>query len=200
MPNPDRIGLLKRKSIFLAYQGNIRGLISSAGVSASTGVGDAEEAEAASLSAVGLDMEVGQEHDWFWVIPRDLNRTHPINFRVRYSTASVTAADDLEWILLYDVIAEDSAIALGTTALSTAIAAETDTGTANAWVDSPAGTLNGNILTKSNVTSQDIMALNLELDVVDTVLEMQMYGLVIDYVPKRYQGAPYHYNPLITSE
>lgn len=200
MANPDRIGLLKRKSVFLGYQGNIRGLLSASAVTKSTGVGAAPEEEAASLSAVGLDMEVGEEHDWFWVIPRDMNRVHPINFRVRYSTASSTAADDLEWILLYDIIAEDSAIALGTTALSAPIAAETDTGVANAWTDSNVGTLNGNTLTETNVTNQEIMALNLELDVVDMSLEMQMYGLMIDYVPKRYQGQPYHYNPLITSE
>ena len=198
--NPDRLGLAKRKSIFLPYQGGVRGLISSSGVSASTGVGDAPEAEAASLSAVGLDMEQGEEHDWFWVIPRDLNWVHEIGFRVRYSSADSTATEDRHWIILYDVIEEDSAIALGTTALSTAIAAELEVGTADAWQESSRGELNGSILTRDNVIGQDIMALNLELDVEDSASEMNMYGLFIDYVPKRYQGQPHHYNPAVTYE
>ena len=193
-------GRLKRKQIFLGYQEGIRGLISSAGVSASTGVGDAPEAEAGSLSAVGLHMDAGDEHDWFWVLPRDLNWTQPIGFKVRYSSASATGTDTRLWILLYDVIAEDSALALGTTALSTTIASDTDNGTANAWQDSPRGVLNGGIITEAQVTGQAIMALNLELDSDDASEEMNMYGLMIDYVPKRSQGSPSTFNPGLTDE
>lgn len=193
-------GRLKRKVVFLGYQEGIRGLISSAGVSASTGVGAAPEAEAGALSAVGLHMDADDEHDWFWIIPRDLNPLHEIGFRVRYSSASSTAADNHDWILLYDVIAEDAALALGTTALDTAIASDTDNGTADAWQDSPRGVLNGNSITEDNVTNSDLLALNLELGVDDASEEMNMYGLLIDYVPKRGQGHPQTFNPGLTDE
>jgi len=199
MPSIDK-GRPKRKHVFLGYQEGTRGLISSAGVSASTGVGDAPEAEAGALSAVGLHMDAADEHDWYWTIPNDLNQLHSIGFKVRYSSASATAADDRHWILLYDVIDEDSALALGTTALSTAIAAELDNGTADAWQESPRGILDGATVTEAQVAAMSLMALNLELDVDDASEEMNMYGIIIDYVPKRaegppstYQGDPYQY-------
>ena len=201
MANPDRMGFLKRTSIFLGYQEGIRGLISSAAASASTGAGDAPEAEASTLSAVGLHMDPTTDgHNWYWTIPRDLNYLHEINMRVRYSTASATSADDRQWVILYDVIAEDAALAIGTTALSTAIVAETDNGTANAWQDSPVGTLNGQVITEANVINQDLLAINLVLLLDDASEEMNMYGLIIDYVPKRYQGHPGAYNPTASAE
>jgi len=187
-------GHIKRKHVFLGYQEGIRGLISSAGVSASTGVGDAPEAEAGALSAVGLHMDADDEHDWFWTIPNDLNHLHPIGFKVRYSSASATAADDRQWIILYDIISEDSALAIGTTALSTAIAAELDNGTADAWQESPRGILNGSVVSEANVAAMDIMAINLELGIDDASEEMNMYGIIIDYVPKTFEGSPSTYN------
>ena len=187
-------GRVKRRNVFIGYQEGTRGLISSAGVSASTGVGDAPEAEAGSLSAVGLHMDAGDEHDWFWSIPNDLNVEHAIYFRVKYSSASATAADDRHWIVLYDLIAEDAAMAIGTTALDTAIAAELDNGTANAWQWSPKGTLDGKTVSEANVTGGDYMAINLELDIDDADEEMNMYGIEISYVPKRYEGASQTYN------
>ncbi len=187
-------GRVKRKNVFLGYQDGTRGLISSAGVSASTGAGDAPEAEASTLSAVGLHMDAADEHDWFWSIPNDLNSLHPIYFRVKYSSASATAADDRHWIILYDMIAEDAAMAIGTTALSTAIAAELDNGTANAWQWSALGTLNGAVVTEAHVTGGAYMAINLELDIDDADEEMNMYGIEISYVPKRGEGASQTYN------
>ena len=190
MANPDRMGFLKRECIFLGYQEGTRGLISSAAVSASTGVGDAPEAEASTLSAVGLHMDpTTDSHDWFWTIPRDLNYMHEIGFRVRYSTASATAADDRQWVILYDTIDEDAAMAVGTTALSTAIVAATDNGTANAWQYSPRGILNGQTITEAQVIAQSYLSINLVLLLDDASEEMNMYGLMIDYMPKRYRGS-----------
>lgn len=196
MANPDRLGRLVRKRIEIPYNVHA-GFIGAAGVSVSTGVGDAPEAEASTLSAVGLHMDANDEHDWFWPLPLDLNWLHPIGFRVRYSSASATAADDRQWIVLYDIIAENAAIAIGTTALTTAIAAETDSGVAEGWQYSPRGELAGQTLTKTDVENGHIMAINLELGLDDASEEMNMYSIVIDYVPKRYQGAPYHWNPAV---
>ncbi len=195
MASPDRQGFRVRKSIFLPY--NVQaGFLGAGGVSVSVGAGDAPEAETASLEAVGLHMDATTDgHSWQWHIPWDVNWLHPIGFKVKYSSASVTAADDRHWVLLYDVISEDTAIAVAGTALSTAIVAELDNGTADAWQYSPRGILNGEILTQSNVEQNDIMLLNLVLLVDDSSLLMNMYGLVIDYAPKQWQGPPPSFNP-----
>ncbi len=190
MANPDYMGFRVRKNIFLPY--NVQaGFLGAAGVSVSVGAGDAPEAEAGALEAVGLHMDPTTDgHSWQWHSPWDMNWLHPIGFQVKYSTASATAADDRHWVLLYDVVAEDAAIAVATTALSTAIVAETDNGTADAWQYSPRGILNGATLTKANVEQGAIMLLNLVLLLDDAGEEMNMYGLRIDYMSKQWQGAP----------
>ena len=184
-------GRIKRKQVFLGYQESIRGLISSAGVSASTGAGDAPEAEAGALSAVGLHMDQTTDaHDWYWPIPNDLNQRHPVNFQVVYSSASATAADDRQWVILYDTIAQGAALALGTTALDTAIAATTDNGVANALQLSPTGVMDGNTITEAEVSAFTLLSINLVLLLDDASEEMNMYGLYIDYMPKRSLGQP----------
>lgn len=180
----------KRVHVFIGYRDGMGSLLSSAGVSASTGVGDAPEAEAGSLSAVGLHMDAADEHDFWWTIPNNVNHLHPIGFKVRYSSASSTAADDREWIILYDIISENAALAIGTTALDTTIAAALDNGTANAWQESPRGILNGSTISEANVAAMDIMAVNLELQLDDASEEMNMYGIIIDYMPKDFEGSP----------
>jgi len=194
MAMPDRLGFRVRKHVFLPY--NVQaGFIGTAGVGASVGAGDAPEAETAALEAVGLHMDPTTDgHSWQWHIPWDVNWLHPLGFKVKYSSASAEAADDRQWVLLYDVIEEDSAIAVATTALSTAIAAETDNGTADAWQYSPRGILNGQTLSKANVEQGAILALNLVLLLDDASEEMNMYGLVIDYMPKGWQGTPPAFN------
>ena len=136
---------------------------------------------------MGLDMDpTTASHDWFWAIPNDLNKRHQIGFRVRYSTDGTTDTDDRHWVVLYDVISEDSAMAVGTTALDTAIAAELDNGTANAWQESPRGILDGNTLTAAQVAAMDFMTINLVLLLDDNSGgALNMYGLVLDYMPKR---------------
>jgi hypothetical protein len=91
-------------------------------------------------------------------------------------------------------------MALGTNALDTVIVAELDNGTADAWQESSRGVLNGGTITEANVAAMDLLAINLELNVEDSSSEMNMYGIIIDYVPKRgagdpstYQGDPYQY-------
>ncbi len=189
MSSPDRLGFRVRKHIFLPY--NVQGgMIGASGVGVTTGTGPAPELETGALEAVGLHMDASDGHSWQWHIPWDVNWSHEIGFKVKYSSASITAADDRLWTLLYDVIPEDTAIAVATTALDTAIVAETDNGTANAWQFSPRGILDGDTLIKSNVEQNDIMVLNLVLLLDDSSLVMNMYGLRIDYVPKQWQGPP----------
>lgn len=179
----------KRKSVFISYRDSLS-MLGASGVDVSTGVGAAPEAETSTLSAVGLHMDAGDEHDFFVWLPRDLNWAQEVGIRVRYSSASATATDDRRWIALYDVISEDSAIAIGTTPLDTVIADETDNGVANAWQESPRGTIAKNIFTKDNVVNQDLLAINIELDLDDATEEMNMYGILIDYMPKPGLGGP----------
>ncbi len=194
MANPDRQGFKVRKNVFLPY--NVQGgMIGASGAGTSTGAGGVAEGEAGSLEAVGLNLtQTTTGHSWQWHIPWDMNWVHPIGFKVKYSSASATAADARRWVVLYDIIAEDSAIAVATTVLSTAIAAETDNGTANAWQYSPRGILDGETLTKANVEQGDIMLLNLVLLLDEASEEMNMYGLRIDYMPKMWQGSAPSYN------
>lgn len=194
MAQPDRMGRRVRKSIFLPY--NVQaGWLGAAGVGVSVGAGDAPEVETGSLEAVGLHMDPTTDgHSWQWHIPWDMNWVQPIGFKVKYSSASSTSADDRHWVLLYDIVSEDSAIAVATTVLSTAIVAETDNGTADAWQYSPRGILNGETLTKVNVEQGDIMLLNLVLLLDDAGELMNMYGLRIDYMPKEWQGPPPDFN------
>ncbi len=197
MPNnPDRRGLRVRKHIFLPY--NVQGgFIGASGVGTTTGAGPAPEIETGTLEAVGLHMDPTTDgHSWQWHIPWDMNWAQEIGFKVKYSSASTTAADDRHWVLLYDVIPEDTAIAVATTALSTAIVAELDNGTADAWQYSPRGILNGGVLIRSNVEQNDMMMLNLVLLVDDSSLVMNMYGLRIDYMPKEWQGPPSSLNAI----
>ncbi len=204
MPQVDRLGFRRRKKIFLPYRGasahGLAGFEGASGVGVSVGAGDAPEAEAASTDAVGLNMDPTTDaHNWYWMLPYDLDVLHPINFRVRYSCASFDSADDRHWVLLYDIIPTGTVFAIGSTALSTAIVAETDNGVADAYQDSPQGVLDGNIVTAAQVTAQHYMALNLVLLLEDASEEMNMFGLRVSYMPQRYQGKPGNYNDPDTS-
>ena len=194
-------GRLKRKTKYISYRDS-HSILGAAGVAVSTGVGDMVEAEIGSLSMVALVATAGDEHDFFINLPRDMNVVHPLGIRIRYSTASTTAADTHTWVTLYDMIAEDAAIAIGTTACDTThvAASDTDSGVANAWQWSTRAVINGNTFTETNLTNEDILALNIELDATDASETIHLHGICIDYVPKRAQGAPASYNPALTTE
>lgn len=192
-------GRLKRKTKFVHYRDS-HSVLGASGVDVSTGVGDMVEAEIGSLSMVALVATAGDEHDFFVPVPRDLNWTQPVGIRVRYSTASTTDTDTHTWIALYDVIAEDAAIAIGTTALDTTIAVDTDNGTANAWQYTPRGVIDGGTVSEDNVTGEDLLAINVELDATDAGETIHLHGISIDYVPKRGQGMPQTFNPAVIDE
>jgi hypothetical protein len=200
MANIDK-GRLKRVKKYYDYK-DCAGYLGASGVGVSTGVGDMVEAEIGSLSQVALVATAGDEHDWAITVPYDMNVEHDLGVRIKYSTASTTAADTHTWITLYDVIAEDAAIALGTTAMDTThvAASDTDSGVANAWQWSTRAVLNGGTLTRANLTNQDTLAFNVELDATDASETIHILGIKIDYVPKRSQGPEGTYNPELTDE
>lgn len=199
MPKGIDRGRIKRKTKYISYRDS-QSMLGASGVDVSTGVGDMVEAEIGSLSMVALVATASDEHDFFFNLPRDVNVERPIGLKIRYSTASTTAADTHTWIALYDVIAENAAIAIGTTALDTAIAVDTDSGVANAWQWSPRGEIAGNTFTESNLTNGDLIAVNIELDATDASETIHLHGIQIDYVPKREQGPFPTFNPALGDE
>jgi len=79
MPNPDRMGFRQRQRHFLHYRGgngSFVGFLGASGVGVSVGNGDAPEAEADTAPYVGLHMDAADEHDWWWIVPFDLNPLH----------------------------------------------------------------------------------------------------------------------------
>lgn len=189
----------KRISRFYPYRTGLS-VLGASGAAAGAGVGGPVEGEAGSTAAVGIIMTASDELDFFIPLPRDLNWTQDVGIRIRYGTASATGADTHTWIALYDVIAEDSAMAVGTTALDTTIAVDTDNGTADAWQHSPRGIINGNTFTSSNVTNQDFLALNIELDATDASEEINLYGVMLDYMPKPGLGGPSSFDAAVDQE
>lgn len=202
MANPDRIGRIKRVTEYYPYR-SYHGVIGAAGVATSAHTNAAPEQEVSTLGYVGLEMNTaGDMVNMLTPIPRDLNRIHPIGASVVYQTGSATAADTIDWIALYDVFAEGTALAVATTALDTAIAQDTVTGTAQALEISPRGVINGETITEAQLTGLGFIGWNIEMDAKAAGLaeDIIFLGLLIDYVPKRYQGAEHHFNPALADE
>lgn len=199
MANPDRIGRLQRDHIYYPYRA-YHGVIGAAGVSTSANTQSPPEQEIGALNFVGLEMNTaGDMVSMFTPVPRDLNPLHPVGVRPVFQTASATAADTITWIVLYDVIANGVALAEATTALDTPVGQETVTGTAEALEvgDAFRGVINGGTFTEAQITGWAFVAWRIEMDAKAAGLteDIIFLGLGLDYVPKRYQGMPHHYNP-----
>jgi len=188
-------GRLKRKERFYTYRNSLGVLGDGTTADIGAGVGAPVEGEAGATGIVGAIMTAGDEYD-FWVpVPRDLNWSHDVGIRVVYSTASTTGSDTHTWIVLYDVIAAGTAWAVGSTALDTTIAVDTDNGTADAHQLTDRGVINGDTVTMAQVTEPAFWALNVKLDATDAAEEINLFGLLVDYVPKRAMGEPQSWNP-----
>lgn len=195
-------GRLKRKTVYFPYDSN-HGIIGAGGVSVGAHTGAPVQQEIGSLGLVGLLLDTaGDMCNMLTEIPRDLNINHPVGVRVIYLTGSATAADTINWIVLYDKISIGEALAVGATALNTTIASTTVTGVANALERSPRGVINGNTFSKSDLTGNAFISWNIEMDAFAGGLTEDKFflGLQLDYVPKRAQGAPAAYNPAHDSE
>lgn len=190
----------KRCSMFIPYRMGLGVVGSGSAADGGAGVGGPVEAEVGSVGAVGAVMTASDEYDFFFPIPRDMNVTQEFGIRVRFVTASTTGSDTHTWIGLYDVIAEDAALAVGSTALDTTIAVVTDNGTASAWQDTARGIINGNTFTKANLTNSDFLAINIELDATDASEAINLLGIVIDYMPKRGLGGFPDFNAAFDQE
>jgi hypothetical protein len=190
MSQIDR-GYNKRITRYISYRES-GCVIGTSGVAASTGTGDMVEAEVGSLDIVALVATAGDKHTWYLPLPRDMNITKDFGVRVKYSTASTTAADTHTWITLYGITAEDAAPVIGVTAMDTThvVASDTDSGVANAIQKSTRAALNANTFTEAQLTGNAELSINVELDATDASETIHIHGIYIDYVPKRGLGNP----------
>ena len=202
MPSFDK-GRVKRVTQYYPYDSH-HGMIGAAGVSVGAHTGAPVQQEISTLGMVGLLLDTaGDMVNMLTVVPHDLNVLHPIGVRVVYQTGSATAADTIEWIVLYDAITEGTALAVGTTALDTVIGTETVTGVAQAMEVSSRGVIDGGTLAETvpgNAVS--FFSWNIEMNAFAAGLteDKIFLGLSVDYVPKRYQGSPSTYNPGLTDD
>jgi len=143
----------------------------------SAGTNNAPFGEVSTFGVTGLHIaQAGDDIVHLFVIPFDMDVASPMDFRVWWSSASSTTTDTFTWKILYDEITTDGeALAFPTSALSTAIAADTLVG-ANYLQASPWGTLNGGTLTHGNA-----VVLGVELDATDaTVSSEATYGYILE--------------------
>jgi len=120
-----------------------------------------------------------------WPTPYDLDVKSPVELAVVWSSDQTTATDTITWKVLYTELTMDTtAVAIGATALNTAIAADTNIATANALQQTAYGQINGGLLTNGRVLS-----LILELDAVSGATTSSdvivAYYLVVRYVRRR---------------
>ena len=142
--------------------------------------------EVSTFGFTGLQMSTDADTvDHIWFPDYEMDYAGAINFRVHYTTASTTAADTVNWILLYGAISgvesTVEALAVAATALDTTIASDTvATTTALVPRRSEWGTINAGTLTEG-----DIITLNLEMDASAASEEILFLGLDIEYVTRK---------------
>lgn len=203
MAMPDRLGRRKREVKYYPYDANHSIIGSGSAVDAGAHTGGPVQQEASTFGLVGLLLGTAGDMVNLWTpVPRDLNILHPCGVRVHYLTGSGTSADTIDWIVLYTIIAEGTAMSVGATALDTAISQDTVTGTANAVEISPRGVINGATFTEAQITGPAWISWNVEMDAFAAGLtEDKIYlGLLFDYVPKRWQGPWPNYNAALADE
>lgn len=160
-------------------------LIHSAGALGSDGAGaTAIISELSSQKVTGYRFrEVGDDVGLIWPCPYDLDVKNAIDFAVVWSSDQTTTTDTLTWKVLYTKLTMNTtAITAGGTALSTAIAADANIGTANAIQQSPWGILNGSTLTDNDSALSLLVELDATSGAAPATDILMGYYLAIRYV------------------
>jgi hypothetical protein len=157
---------------------------------ASVGAGAPVFAEISTFGISGVTMTAGDVVAHMMAIPGHWDKDHPSRIRVVYSTASTTAADKHDWIVLYTGITpEVTELIAPATALDTAIALDDlDSGTAHTIQASAWGVWNAGTLTAAN----EFLSFSVELDATDAAEVISLYGVQLEFTPKmtRDYGTP----------
>ena len=205
MPSPaytDSNFDIKRKVVYYPYE-VIHGMIGTTATDTSAHTGNAIQKEVSSVGLVGLLIEAdGDMLNGLTLLPRDLDWTKDIGIRIVWQGQSATDTEYASWIVLYDVMVEGTALAVGTTALDTAIALQdTKYAVAYALEISARGIIAANTFTEAQVVpGSTFVTWLLECDAETVTGDIHLLGFLLDYVPKRYKGAVSTLNPALTAE
>ncbi len=205
MPSPaytDSNFDIKRKVKYYSYE-TIHGMIGTTATDISAHTGAAIQKEISTVGIVGLLIEAdGDMLNGLTLLPRDLDWTKDVGIRIVWQGASATDTEYATWIVLYDVMVEGTALAVGTTALDTTItAADTKFGVAYALEVSARGVIAANTFTEAQVVAgSTFVTWLIECDAETVTGDIHMLGFLLDYVPKRYKGAVSTLNPALTAE
>lgn len=194
----------KRKVEYYSYE-VMHGTIGTTATDITVDTGASIQQEMSALGMVGVLLDTATDAiGGMTLVPRDLDWTKPIGVRLQYQTKSATAADTMNWTVLYDVIAEGTALAYATTALDTVIPLlETVKGTAEATETTLPGAIAANTITEAQVVAGStflVWSITLTTFAVGLAEDKLFLGLLLDYVPKRYKGDATVQNPAVTAE
>jgi hypothetical protein len=175
----NKIKMVKQTKFISYAQMGIVGDFVSMGVN-----GDSvAEVNSSNMGGVLLDTD-GSSIAGLIQLPTECDRDNDIGIRVVFSSASTTAADKANWIVLYKaLIPETTVVEAAATALNTTIATDTigDT-TAHVLRQSPQGIINGGTLGDT----VRYLIVDIEADDLDTALTF--YGIELEFTPKFYKG------------
>ena len=147
--------------------------------------------EISTLGMMGLLTDTaGDSVSHLMRIPDIWSFEHEIGVRVYWTSGSQTAADTIDWIVLYDLTAEDAALAAAATALDTAIAQDT-VGDTTAYM---LKRTSRGIINRDSIADTDLfIAFNVEMDAFAAGLgeDKFLLGLEIDYAPTWTDGPGY---------
>lgn len=165
--------------------------------SASVHTGVAVEQEISTLGDVGLLMDTAGDMVIGRVLMPNFDPKHDIGVRVHWSSGSSTAADTIDWIVLYDRQVDGDTIIAPATALDTTIAQDTATATANQDQWSPRGAIAKDKFAANIWSSDDgasgipmVWRFLVEMDAFAAGLTEDKFflGLLFDYVPRHTRG------------
>ena len=114
------------------------------------------------------------------MVPYDADPEQEMGFTVVYTTGSSTTADDIDWIVLFELTAVGGVLDEPAGALDTVVAGDLVTG---AWQvqRSPRGIKNAGWATRAQVAAGAMMMFSVELNATDAAEDHHLLGLDIDY-------------------
>ena len=179
----------KRKQEFYSAE-SLAAFVAENGV----GTGAPVIAEVSTLGITGVDMAAaGDEVDTRLILPFDLDVREEVGFRLVWTSHSTTAADTIDWIILYNSIAELSTIAAGDTALDTVIPQDV-VGTTNDYALEITGR---GIISADKLTHGQLLTMKVEMHATDIEIAaaaepVHFLGVLLDYIPRKTRDSEYY--------
>jgi len=190
IPHQHSYDVEKYKIEYISLQGQGWNAIANASDQADIAINDAVVSAGAgnpSFGEVGttgvtalLPDAAGDLVSVLWPIPYDCDVKSPIEFAVQWGSSEATLTDTVTFKVLYtEHTLNVTALTAAATALSTAIAADTNVAGVSAVQQTAYGILNGGTVTNGNLLTLDV-----EIDAVSggAANEVAMYTLVIRYI------------------